>query len=53
MALANTAIEEVKNNKSITDYSKMRNVVAAPFKQLGKSYITTHIMVLWVLRFLC
>ena len=43
MALANTAIEEVKNNKSITDYSKMRNVVAAPFKQLGKSYITTHL----------
>ena len=43
MALANTAIEEVKNNKSITDYSNMRNVVAAPFKQLGKSYITTHL----------
>ena len=43
MALANEAIEEVKNNKSITDYSKMRNVVAAPFKQLGKSYITTHL----------
>ena len=43
MSLANTAIEEVKNNKSITDYSKMRNVVAAPFKQLGKSYITTHL----------
>ena len=43
MSLANTAIEEVKNNKSITDYSKMRNVVAAPFRQLGKSYITTHL----------
>lgn len=43
MALANEAMQEVKNNKSITDYSKMRNVVAAPFKQLGKSYITTHL----------
>ena len=43
MSLANEAIGEVKNNKSITDYSKMRNVVAAPFKQLGKSYITTHL----------
>ena len=41
--LANEAMQEVKNNKSITDYSKMRNVVAAPFKQLGKSYITTHL----------
>lgn len=43
MALANEAMQEVKNNKSITDYSKMRNVVVAPFKQLGKSYITTHL----------
>lgn len=43
IALANEAMQEVKNNKSITDYSKMRNVVAAPFKQLGKSYITTHL----------
>ncbi|WP_294384637.1 LPD23 domain-containing protein [uncultured Ruminococcus sp.] len=41
--LANEAMQEVKNNKARVDYSKMKNVLAAPAKQLGKSYITTHL----------
>ena len=43
MALANTAMQEVKNNKARVDYSKMKNVLAAPAKQLGKSFVATHL----------
>ena len=41
--LANEAMQEVKNNKSRVDYSKMKNVLAAPAKQLGKSFVATHL----------
>lgn len=43
MALADEAMQEVKNNKAIVDYSKMKNVLAAPAKQLGKSFVATHL----------
>lgn len=43
MALANEAMQEVKNNKARVDYSKMKNVLAAPAKQLGKSFVATHL----------
>ena len=41
--LANEAMQEVKNNKARVDYSKMKNVLAAPAKQLGKSFVATHL----------
>lgn len=43
MALADEAMQEVKNNKARVDYSKMKNVLAAPAKQLGKSFVATHL----------
>ena len=43
MELANEAMQEVKNNKARVDYSKMKNVLAAPAKQLGKSFVATHL----------
>ena len=41
--LADEAMQEVKNNKARVDYSKMKNVLAAPAKQLGKSFVATHL----------
>ena len=43
MELSEKAINEVKTNKPATDYSKTKNVVLAPVKQLGKSFISTHL----------
>lgn len=43
MVLADEAMQEVKNNKARVDYSKMKNVLAAPAKQLGKSFVATHL----------